>query len=572
MLVLRATPSLPPQGRTGHDDLDGTGTEDGMLSARNRLRGGGGLLIAMALCAVAILLVLLFHQSRMSSWVSMETDALIRGERAEMVADSAVEEAMAQIRLHVNEEGSALFKEMRTLLYHPDKGKLDLSPRIDLPETRLLLAETSLKGYGLDFLTAKVVLQKQLDGTPYERNGIIRYEALARAPGGSRSVTRRVEAVQSFRLVLTCVPQPFSSYGFFLADVGLLTDLPAINRQRDELLFATRQLWEWIREAKGPAPLSLGKLYDVLEDGVVAQDTARNAKPVVEAERAAFYGLPIAGVKMDLALLDLSTDLQKILTRAREREGRVVAALAAIRRDASDENAHEDFVEEAHHYGRELEEGLLAIWAFRRAFRILPSEHEAYKPLQASFWKLSTAFWKRRVQWRVRPREGEPLEQAWKRFLEDHPRPRGVILIDNPSTPFHLTGSFSGDVVLLFGAGGLRVDDFNTAESGDPEASVTLVCPAGPVTISGEVHGAFVFPSRKDSDDAVRLEIRPGTVIQGGFYARDLPITAGLRGTLLRDEKFYSGQVTPKGQVVLDDGRIFVGLSPSLLYRKVHRS
>ena len=235
--------------------------------------------------------------------MSAETGLLVQGEKAELVADSAMEEALAQLRLQINEEGGPLFKAIRALLYHPGQGASSTGANgSSFPRRASSSPKRGFRGYALESLSVRVVLQKQIDGTPYERNGLLRLEACVRGPGGrARGVLRRVEAVQSFRSVLCSVPQPFSSYGFFLADVGLLTDLPAINRQRDELLVATQRLWEWIREARGPAPTSMGRLYTVLEDGIVSPDAARNAKPIVESEVAAFYGLPIAGVKMDLA-------------------------------------------------------------------------------------------------------------------------------------------------------------------------------------------------------------------------------------------------------------------------------
>jgi len=525
----------------------------------------------LAAITAAILLMLVIHQSRLTSWMSAETDVLVRADRCEFLADSAIQEATARFRVEANDPSSALYTKLREEVFAPGLGDFVPPTSLQTPHTAALLSSNDLRGFELSSVGVRVALQRQLDTTSYERYGLVRYRASATSPANlGRAAYRRVETVQSFKVALCSVPHPYCNYGIFVGDAFSVTDSEAVNLARDKLASALVAIWGHVDWARVQAPTVQTPLYDQLNELLVPKTSIDRAEPLPTASRAALYGLLYEGLEMDLKVLDLATDLQNSLAKIAEKAGPLNAAVSAIQATPSSKVAHESFVEAALTSGKLVGEALWNIWAFNQSFVILPSSHESYPSIEHHSAKLNGGYWFRRRQFRVSPRSSADANcaKAWGAFLEDFPSPRGVIHIENQTSPFILSGRVPGRAVIVTGYGGVHVKDFNIGETDDD--CMTVVSLGGPVTISGENH-CWVILANAPSDGARTLCFNSGSILEGGMTMGRLPSGARLDGLLRRREKYYSGRTTPKGRLYLDPEALFCAFSPRPVYRKVSR-
>ena len=531
-------------------------------------RSGSGLLIAMVVIVVAILAVLIFSQSFFTSSVTVEADVLVKGDIAQMLASSAVQEAMAQLRFMVNNPKSPVFLPFRELVYAPDLGKLDLSKHVHINETRQMALTEGYEGYTLEDPIVEVVLQRHIDKTEYERIGIIKYSASVTAAGGmTRRPFRRVEVVQPFKTCLTAPPRPFCLGGVFVANASTLTDLARLRSLRSRFISANEDLWHNLRELKASAPISLQEKYNDLERRLVPQETAVKRTPEVTGEgEAMLIGCYNDGSDFHLASLDLARYLEGYDRKLSALERQCKQGIE--RAHGNSLSGHEKFIESAMKAAGVVEDSLFRIWASRNAFRYVTKDDPFFAKLSDHFYKFNHSYWVRRCQQVVKKLEGEKdINVAWKRFLDDNGPPRGIIRVENEEEALELTGLIKGKFVLLLGAGGANLKDFNIDD--EIEDVVTVVASTGQVKVNGEVH-CSIFLARQEDKVAPNLFISPKAKLVGNLHMWQPPLQP-LAGTLLRREKYSSGITLDGGRVIIIQTYLHVALAPKIIYKRVSR-
>jgi len=530
-----------------------------MTTVRGRRRGAG-MVVVLALSVVLVLAVVFFAQSRLTSSVTADAAALVHGDVLQALVDSALQEAQTSAARQADDPASPLFEAFRKLVYYPDTGAFTVTDAVDLPETRALLADPYYKDYVVETPEVQVVLQRQLDKTEYERFGLLRYRV--RGHFGSvfgRKVVRTVEVAQAFKVALTTVPRPYDSYGLYVAEAEGLTDRDAVNERRAALFALNEQLRSVVRQARahddgGAAGLALeGRMVPV-------EGQAERTPELPSLEGCALLGLPRVGVKLDLVSLDLAAYLDVVVVRAKQAIEEAAAASGRV---------DETFIEAADRANMALYEGLFRIWSYQEAFWFVPAGHEARKSLDHYAFSFQKDFWQRRVQYCVKPREGEPdCQAAWQRFLAFHPRVNGVVAIEN-TTPIRLTGLVPGRSVIVVGPGGAVIDGLNQeAGAGD---LVTVVAYAGPVTVASSSR-CSVFLCKPDGPAAPELAVAPGADVLGSLAMWDASQARILQGRLVRDMRYGSGYNGEDGRVVVNPHLLHVAVSPTTSYRKAGRS
>jgi len=530
---------------------------------------GSGLLLGVILAVVAILAVLAFGQSSLTSSVSAEADVLVRGDRAEALASAAVHEALARVRRQANTPGTEVFERLRRTVQAPDTGRCPLTDCLDVPETRALAQDETYVGCDLEGPTVDVVEQRHLDGTDYERCGVVRFVAVARSVGRlGRGVVRRVEVVVPFKTVLACSPRPFCLGGVFVAGGDETTDLEALRGLRTGFLAANEALWTVWRDVRSTAPASMAEKYALYEGRLVPQAQAVERTPPVTGEgEAMVIGCFYDGADFYLSSLDTAAYLATHAATLREAE-RVIGTTAAAAKRTMDVEVHEAFIAAAEGAAATIEDALFRIWASRAMFRYVTRDDPFFEKFRQHLYKFDASYWQRRIQYRVSPRPGEPdCMAAWKRFLEDHPRPSGVIAIDNGTEVFRLDGTVHGTAVLVVGPGGVHLENVNRDEASDDV--LTVVATAGPVRLRGENH-CSLFLVRGEGTESPDLDLDDGTTLHGNLHMWRPPHRP-LRGTLVRHEKYSSGITLDGGREIIVQSYLHVAMAPQVLYRKVSR-
>ena len=500
-----------------------------------RQKRGSGLLLLLVIACSSVLFLLFFYQSRVTSWTSAGVDVLIRGDIAERLAESHVQEKIAFLRWASRSPDTKLYDELRRAFEVGDEEQLSLKGCVRSPQIETLLESAFGKGYTLEESVVEVAHQRSIDGNPYERQGLILLRSAVQSPQGiSRAALRRVERVLPFKVILTSLPRPYCAYGFFLGNANALIDADRVNALRGQLLSLLQQIWD--RAA------TLGIENDI-KDWVSTVERAEAGAKLLPSGNAALYGLLWEGLEQDMSTLSLSSHLQQS-KNAIETELPGADDARSLRR-----------------LGERVSESLWRIWAFTKAFKLLKPSDAAYEAFEESRHKFASPFWQRRVTHVVKAED-------WPRFDRSYPEKEGVVWIGNQSKEFLLTGELAGRVVIVTGPGGVRLRDFNLED--DEDTRVVVVSLGGSVSIEKEVNAAIVL-AQGEMGPVDEFHMAEGYRLNGAIVAWDFHASTSLNGILRRKEKYSSGHNAKDGVRILQPEHLHVALSPVSQYRRVER-
>ncbi len=532
---------------------------------------GGGILLVLAFVLLVLLGIALFSQSRRSGWLTHEASALIAGARTRDLALSVVEEAMARLRPQLNRDASAA----RRIFLGPVAGEEDIPPRDLTAQVRLesaatLLGLSAFRGYSIDEFGVTLLDRRQVDVEPDFYVGTLMIRATVSSKGGfGRKVTRRAEVVYPFTEALVSVPRPFAFHGIFLADMSYLTDTTKVNAIRGKLLDYLHELREIVAELKEDAPSTVKGEYESFGSTLYTPDSESRVPTFPSRnERAAFYGLG-NGATMRLDLLDLAGYLEGVQDRVENMLPHLQDLYARVK-GSSNEDVHREYVEAARKFWKEVDDGLWTIWAYCVTCKIVYEDDPYFKTIERNRWKLTSAYFNRRVQQWVVPQAGRDVNEAWAEYMRIHPILGGNIRIVNKDGPLVLKGEIRGRCRLIVGPGGVTLEDFNKRD--DPDDLVTVVCLGGPVTIRGEVHCALVLGEDASGGEASgpsSLTMEDDSRLVGMLVACELPASLELKGILEANDKYYSGQSVPGEGERFNVSQFFIGVNPTPIYSKV---
>ncbi len=542
------------------------------MVAKNRR--GAGLLIVLVCAILGILTPLFTHQALLNSQTSLESHVLLRGDRAELLASAAVQEAMAETQSQANDGRTGLFKLFRQMVLAPKTGSFDLSPAIKLAQSKALLQRLPKGTYVLAKPVVDVIVQKHLDHiVPYERQGYIKYESTVRSParGRNRATKRTLELVQSFKTVLLNPPHPFCHFGFFVSDVSTMTDTLAINPNREALLNLLKLLRMGLKKSREQAR-GMAQEYDSLLEEIYdfkyASSLARRV-PGTHSRKGACYGLYLNGEgrEYDLSHLDLASRLyekvQKIHSERKNLESKSMARLLS----KGDVHAHKRVLKVARRVWFNIKEALDSVVTFNDNFTILPAiekngrPNKAFMQLQKSSCKLTKKYWQVRAHFKMSD------QPHFDEFLRENRKPRGVVLVENTKTRLELKGHIEGQLIIIAGPAGVYLEDFN--ERANEKANITVVVPEGAVTVSGKNKCALIVGQK------ARLNMVSEARLEGTLIIARCPSSQNLNGTLKSDTAYFWDWQCVKFPGGDQDGlsleKLFVGFSPKYRYRKVTR-
>ena len=514
---------------------------------------GTGIIIVFVVTVLVLLATVAFYQSNLATSVSVDADTLVNGDVLQLLVQSATEEAIARVDKLLNCQSSQFYHRVREVVYHPDLGKLSLGEHIDLPETKAIMGTPGYEQFQIEEPIVEVVMQRQLDKTEYERLGIIKFTIAGYSTYGyGRRVRRVVEVTKAFKVVLTTIPRPYDCYGLYFANADKVTDISSVNGQRDTLIRANERLLRAVKRhcASHESIESKALLGRLLPQ----QQAKERCKELPTMESGALMGLYYPGVTYRLDTLDLGEYLQGLASQVNRELGLVEAAIGDER----------NFINKADSAANLIFEGIWRIWAFSQAFRLIKPNDKAYVPLKHYSFSFTEEFWQRRIQYRVKVRPGERgINEAWKRFHQDHKVLRGVIKIDSQE-PLKIQGTIKGQAVIVIGSGGVVLENVN--KNGGETDILTIVANEGDIDVRGECRCSIFL-----GKGSAKLKIPKESTVLGSLVAWQPPLATSLQGMIKRDMRYVSGFNGEQGQVVVNSRLLHVALSPKTIYRKVSR-
>ena len=370
-----------------------------------------------------------------------------------------------------------------------------------------------------------------------------------------RRTVRTVEQAHGLKISLAGPPTPFGRFGFFLGELGGMTDLAKVNAQRERLLAQLRTVRE--RLDAGVAAQSgdaKEKLLDLLDD-IPTVDNAVEHTPTLPLAGAGamFYGMIPDGAVLDCSALDLARHVESVANKAdgpvASMPGATVAELTTIVKPVA----------------KSIEDGLWAIWANQEAFKILtPSAPEGYPFFRGSLAKLTPEYFARRAHHRiVEPGStltGRVAANPGAELAKMLAAPLDGVVHVVTAKPITLTGKISGRVMLVFEKAPVKLVDVQLTDPAHDR--LTVVSFGGAVGITGSSH-AYVI-----AGPGTPVTIDKGATLTGGLVLAELAAGTRLEGSIVKSDAYDTGGFGAEPDPAATHTAV---LSPLVLYRRVTR-
>ena len=243
-------------------------------------RRGFGLVLGLVLVLLAILSVGLMAQGSLTSGVFEAIERGLCAEESAVLAESALEEALAHIALEANggADGRArgplytLFRGASQAAWDPQLGFSVPLSDADLPVFAKMIQARPLHQQPAPAVTARVRFQRFFDASGFEehdeRFGTLELSATVPARGGARCVTRWYE----FRVVRTALPVPYDRTPFHVQETDALVNAYARLPDRgydwaNDVMRAACDVIERTPQRVDALIADLGRLRDEAQNG-----------------------------------------------------------------------------------------------------------------------------------------------------------------------------------------------------------------------------------------------------------------------------------------------------------------
>lgn len=518
-------------------------------------RKGSGVLISSVIVALSVLGISAISRTFFTSTQAQECQAQVSGEACEALAASAVAEMEVQVRDGLSRADSPFVAAVNGPI-SPADDVVDLTPLVKIQHTERLAGTPRYQECSISEFSCRLLDQRAIDQAPHERTAVFVLRCAVTSGSLGRRVTRTVEQAHALKVVLAGPPEPFGRFGFFLGAMGALTDLAAVNTQRERLI---AQLGRVRAHLDAAAAAQSGdpkeRILDLLDD-IPTVENATERTPTVPTDTAGtlFYGLIPDGATLDTTQLDLA----RVVTDGANRAEAGVNALPA--------QTDPDLANKMKPLAKGIQDALWAIWANQEAFKILqPSAPEGYPYFSGTLAKLQADYFTRRAHHRIvqsgvnLPGRSVADPDFELRRLLGSGRFDGIVHVVATGN-LKLTGKLSGRMMIVTEGAALELENLSLGE--DPLDRITVVAFGGSVTARGN-NQAYII-----AGPATPVVLAPGSALTGGLAMHELAPGTKLEGTITKSDRYDTGGFG--AQPDAKDNYTPV-LSPLVLYRKVSR-
>lgn len=574
---------------------------------KTSMRARGGFVTVLVLAALAVAGVAFVALRGHVSLVHRRTADHKARTLAELLAESALEEAHAATGRMVNDPEAApagrekLFDRFRTW---GDQGGADalstsvFSFQVPLPRTRELASQAPFAAGRFDIsvdsrVTAQAPLLRAND-----RAGLVVHRATVRHAG----VETVVERQYGFRVSLVTAMRPYERVTLVVQDgasffKGERDEDPGLADVAEGLALKWAKLGEVRREAVRALHLAAEEhpVDGVDPDAGLPDDAVLRAIDRADPELAEAasqlaartraleqqgYVMAIhstrraaAGeARVELAELDWPRAMSSDLDAAAADAGQLVAALAALKSAAASVTTTEGAAQVKALAATAADDARALDQSFRRTLTCLArvtKDLRAFTPqeqqVRAEFDKtrelLDPVAWLARTYLRVDAADRRQSDGTLADYLRRRGHPakaaNGIVLWNNPGEPLKIDRlTFTGMLVVV-ATGDVEVSEVRKADAN----SLLTVVALGRLTVRGTVQASLIAPGQ--------LEIASGTRIEGNLVAREW--VRGMDAAVALDHKLSGGwgPANPADEKPAARRRYYVSLSPGPLATSV---
>lgn len=518
---------------------------------------------------IVVLVIIGVGQRFLGSAVSGQTQRTSIGDLALELAESAVEEALHQFRTKANDRGTPIFALMRKDVYVPSLGDRDLTPFIEVPHLKKILAEPAYSKFYLRDLRVEIPYQRQFGGLGYERFGIVKVRAQVRFDLSlTESVSREVEVGAGFKVALCGPPRPFDQMALMILIPGAAPselEFAELESKKRELLALVRETHDDAaqRAESGNTPGAVKDEYREIPGLVNSVDVWQKQLEDLPTASLLLWGGKPAPQPLDFQELFILKKLEEKersdLTPARRE---VERALRTVTTAPDDLQAHRDLIAAYRKRARALA-SLLTMMAEQRQ-HFAAKSGPVFDAVNSHQYKLREGHWGFKSFYEISERPDDPVEAQLSRLLAIVRPLSGILRINNVAKPVTLSNTdITGKLILLTGAGGVKLTNVNRRER--PADLLTVVSLGGPISVSGDVHATIIGAER------ATFSASPGATIHGGLVLETLPSEGDRQFRVVRHDKYHSGtseERTPKDAYA---DYYYIATSPRFAYRRVRR-
>ncbi|MBI3894098.1 MAG: hypothetical protein HY303_21475 [Candidatus Wallbacteria bacterium] len=531
------------------------------------LRGGGpragvGALPVIVMTLLMVLAFVGFSQRYFGSQVSSQTFRLAMGRLAEQLADSAVEEALHDVRSHVNDPSDPLFQEIRLEVYAGVTGEVPLT--IKTPFVERIAREAPYRGFFLEDVRADVIWQAQFSKLPYEKFGVVRCRARAGIRLGlTEKVQRTVETGVDFKIVLASTPRPFDQTTVYIED-GTSLGTSRANRRMEEALrtleaLASEKADVSRRLEARKAEVSPGGSGEALLADYSSLDipALRPTLHRMEEENLVVFRVQD---QVDLKELDMAGAVVRFESDLESVDRRLSSARTALDAAFTDATRHREYLAALKDAAGKRTRFLQWLVGYQSA----TSEWggEAWSRLAEFHYKLEQVEWKRKAFHFIREGQGGSARAQLEALAARLGRLNGVVFVENPGETLELEGKLAElrGMLVLVTTGAVRLS--GAGRNGGPTDFLTIVS-YGRMSVDGEVHASLIPRGG--------VLVPASATVKGNLILHDAQDPSALQGIVKHDARYFSGRTTTEDSSGAFTDYYLCALGPRPVYREVQR-
>ncbi len=526
-----------------------------------RKRDGVGIFFVVIITLVVLVAFIGIFQMTFSRQVVDQVAKSSIGEVALILAESASNEALLQIRQAVNDQDSRYYNLFRKEVLSEQAGSFPIE--VELPETNKLFEQKHYKRFFLDGFEAKVLFQRQFSQVPYERYGVIELKATV---GTNLSLTekvvRTIRTGCEFKIVLIGPPRPFDQVTFMVTESNSL-----VRDANYRVQESSRELENATKDKKDFLDLlnsERGSLTTLDVDKAIQELNKVNIPSKVYIDNR------VHEFKEPLTVLTVqeTVDLKEVaLLRRLEDATRAVADIADDYRRARErlesnlgsEVVHETYRTTLSSWVDVHKERIETVRTFQNYF--VEYSDPARQELSRFYYKLDKSEWQRKAFYTIKESFGNVNGQLDE--LRQKLKPlNGIVFIDNPNQTLNLEGAkgnFQGRVILAVNGNVNIGGPPGTVSGGD---LLTVVC-YGSLSVDGLCRASLIANSR--------VSVGPSSRINGNLVIKEVRDISALQGTIIKDPRLYSGRTVPGDTSGAYTDYYYVALGPGETFRIIGR-
>jgi hypothetical protein len=470
-------------------------------------------MIAVALGMVVIFSLAAFFHEELSRQAISDVHRSQLASVARLQGQSALDEMLGQFAWDANRWGNALYGALRWQL-DDSWTEIDLKPWMKPPRERVIprwgKRNSSVGGHGdSQILDHWVKLRfprasQDLDGSE-ERVFVLTLGVLVESSDASGTVRKKLEASYEVRSILIAPPRPFDQLGLYLGDLGAVMDTQAVNRVREKAIIRHEELRSEL-EAYDTTGLSGEdrQWFEQIKQGMLSERELRQRVPRFPEKPACLLGFGPEVQEVPLEGLSLMKTLQAYEQKLETLRASLGPGTAADR----------PRLEFAYEMVDEFSNIFDSLWQMGEWVTQPVSKDSTRftQDIQPYLKRLTPSHFLDRVT--TVPGEEEPFFHWWRArglHLE------GVLDLTHWTRRVELEGELQGRVILLVGAGGVRLKDLNWNAARFHHRMI-VVSLGGDVRIEGKVHASVIMLPREDGGSHVgSLQMGLDTRLQGSL-------------------------------------------------------